>query len=101
MTSVTVKAMAALGIGIALFAVSLVVIHVSLRTIGIIFGIGSVLVIAYLYIDYRQNRPVPLKAMCKCTTCDHRDERTCEEQHCPCCTIEKDGRYEHGVSTLS
>ena len=90
-----------MGIGIALFAISLLVIHVSLRTIAILFGIGGTLVVIYFYIDWHERRPTHLKDMCKCNVCDHKHEDTCVDERCGCCTLEKDGRYEHGVSTLT
>jgi len=97
----TLKVMAALGIGVVLFAIALFVIHVSIRTIGILAVIGGGLTAGYFYIDYLQHKPVATKEMCKCNVCDHKNEITCVDQHCACCTVEKDGRYEHGVSTLT
>lgn len=101
MALTTIKLAAIIGIAIVLFAVSLLVIHVPPRTIAILFGIGGTLTAIYLYIEHNQNKPAPLKSMCKCNVCDHKNEITCLEDKCGCCTIEKDGRYEHGVSTLT
>jgi len=62
----TLKVMAALGIGVVLFAIALFVIHVSIRTIGILAVIGGGLTAGYFYIDYLQHKPVATKEQAGC-----------------------------------
>ena len=82
-----------LAIAIGLFAISLLLLRVNIRTLVILLGIGLPLVTLWLYMDAKyfsvQGRTVLSKQTCVCPVCKHQYARMCLEQKCSCCLITK------------
>ena len=83
-----------LAIATGLFAISLLLLRVNIRTLAILLGIGLPLVTLWLYMDAKyfsvQRRNSSSKQACVCPICKHQDSRTCFEEKCSCCLITKD-----------
>jgi hypothetical protein len=83
-----------LAIATGLFAISLLLLRVNIRTLAILLGIGLPLVTLWLYMDAKyfstQRRNISSKQACVCPVCKHQDARMCFEEKCSCCLITKD-----------
>ncbi len=83
-----------LAIATGLFAISLLLLRVNIRTLAILLGIGLPLVTLWLYMDAKyfsaQRKSISPKQACVCPVCKHRDARMCFEEKCSCCLITKD-----------
>jgi hypothetical protein len=83
-----------LAIATGLFAISLLLLRVNIRTLAILLGIGLPLVTLWLYMDAKyfsaQRISISPKQACVCPVCKHRDARMCFEEKCSCCLITKD-----------
>jgi hypothetical protein len=83
-----------LAIATGLFAISLLLLRVNIRTLAILLGIGLPLVTLWLYMDAKyfstQRRNISSKHACVCPVCKHRDARMCFEEKCSCCLIKND-----------
>jgi hypothetical protein len=82
-----------LAIATGLFAISLLLLRINIRTLVILLGIGLPLVTLWLYMDAKyfsvQGRNNLSKQPCVCPVCKHHYERMCLEQKCSCCLITK------------
>ena len=83
-----------LAIATGLFAISLLLLRVNIRTLAILLGIGLPLVTLWLYMDAKyfsvQRRTNSSKQACVCPVCKHQDAMMCFEEKCSCCLITKD-----------
>jgi hypothetical protein len=83
-----------LAIATGLFAISLLLLRVNIRTLAILLGIGLPLVTLWLYMDAKyfsaQRKSISPKQACVCPVCKHRDARMCFEEKCSCCLIKND-----------
>jgi hypothetical protein len=83
-----------LAIATGLFAISLLLLRVNIRTLAILLGIGLPLVTLWLYMDAKyfsvRGRNISSKQACVCPVCKHQDAGMCFEERCSCCLITKD-----------
>jgi hypothetical protein len=83
-----------MAIATGLFAISLLLLRVNIRTLAILLGIGLPLVTLWLYMDAKyfnaQRRNNSSRQTCVCPVCKHQDARMCFEDNCSCCLITKD-----------
>lgn len=83
-----------LAIATGLFAISLLLLRVNIRTLAILLGIGLPLVTLWLYMDAKyfspQRRNTSSKQVCACPVCKHPDATMCFGERCSCCLITKD-----------
>lgn len=80
-----------LGLGTVCFGISLFVLHVPIRTVGVFFVLGLPLVALWLYIDNKsrlQKRAnVIAEEVCACLICKHERAKICLQNKCACCLI--------------
>ena len=84
-----------LAIATGLFAISLLLLRVNIRTLAILLGIGLPLVTLWLYMDAKyfsvKGRSASSKQeVCVCPVCKHEYAEMCVEEKCSCCLITKD-----------
>jgi hypothetical protein len=83
-----------LAIATGLFAISLLLLRVNIRTLAILLGIGLPLVTLWLYMDAKyfsaQGRNSSSKQACVCPVCKHPSANVCFQENCSCCLIIKD-----------
>jgi hypothetical protein len=85
-----------LAIATGLFAISLLLLRVNIRTLAILLGIGLPLVTLWLYMDakyfsaQRARNVSSSKQACVCPICKHSDATLCFEEKCSCCLITRD-----------
>jgi len=84
-----------LAIATGLFAISLLLLRVNIRTLAILLGIGLPLVTLWLYMDAKyfsvKGRNAPSKQeVCVCPVCKHQYAGMCLKEKCSCCLITKD-----------
>jgi uncharacterized membrane protein len=94
-----------LAIATGLFAISLLLLRVNIRTLAILLGIGLPLVTLWLYMDARyfsaQGRNISATQTCICPVCKHPSARICLQKKCSCCLITKDEKViGHSSSSL-
>jgi hypothetical protein len=109
MDNLTNRWLVALGVGTVLFALSLFVVRVPVRTIIIFFAIGIPVIFLWLYIDLKSKREKgEIDALngieqegCICAVCKHCQARECMEQKCPCCiSMKGDSIIGHSINPL-
>jgi hypothetical protein len=88
-----------------LFAISLLLLRVNIRTLAIVLGIGLPLVTLWLYMDERyfgaQRGGFPPRQMCACPICKHQYASMCLKVNCSCCLITKGEKVVgHNASTF-
>jgi hypothetical protein len=117
--SLTNRWLLALGLATLCFGISLVVLHIPIRTIGIFFALGIPLILLWLYVgdksrqlqrqkdgkiisDLGDNNKYHLdQQQCICSICSHEQAGVCLNQKCACCTIMKgDKVVGHSVNPL-
>jgi hypothetical protein len=118
--SLTTRWLLALGLATLCFGLSLVVLHVPIRTIGIFFALGIPLILLWLYVSDKSRRQIQQQKngrtisdlggnnnyhldlqQCICSICSHDEAEVCLNQKCACCTIMKDNRIVgHSVNPL-
>lgn len=101
----TTRWLSILGIGTVIFAISLVVLRIPIRTIIIFFVIGMAVVTLWLYADRRSNQQKKISAIavqaCICSICKHEEAKQCMQQKCACCILMKgDTIIGHSVNPL-
>lgn len=101
----TTRWLSILGVGTVLFAVSLIVLRVPVRTIIVFFVIGMAIVTLWLYADRRSNQQKKNSAIavqaCACSICKHDEANQCIQQKCACCIVMKgDTIIGHSVNPL-
>jgi hypothetical protein len=109
MDSLTNRWLVTLGVGTVLFALSLFVVRVPIRTIIIFFAIGVPVIFLWIYIDLRSRRQqeeIDLfnklqEQGCVCAVCKHDHATMCIDQKCPCCVSMKgDTIVGHSINPL-
>src|SRR5919199_2292617 len=82
-----------LGIATIIFAISLFVLRIPVRTIVIFLIIGVSVVTLWLYVDARSNQQKKISAIagqtCICPICKHEEAEMCLQQKCACCIVMK------------
>ncbi|HEX2170650.1 MAG TPA: hypothetical protein VHF65_10175 [Nitrososphaera sp.] len=94
-----------LAIATGVFAISLLLLRINIRTLLILLGIGLPLVTLWLYMDARyfsaQRSSNSPRQMCACPICKHQQTSMCFEKNCSCCLITKGEKViGHSSSTL-
>ena len=117
--SLTTRWLLALGLATLCFGISLVVLHVPIRTMGIFFALGIPLILLWLYVSDKSRRQQQQKGgkptsypgssnnsrldqqQCICSICSHEEAEDCLNQKCACCTLMKGDRIVgHSVNPL-
>jgi hypothetical protein len=123
--SLTNRWILALGLATLCFGISLFVLHIPIRTIGIFFALGIPLILLWLYIGDKskqqlqqqkegktisdpssndnlvQQQQQQLQQPCICSICKHKQAVVCLNQKCACCTIMKGNKVVgHSVNPL-
>jgi hypothetical protein len=109
MDNLTNRWLVTLGVGTVLFALSLFVVRVPVRTIIIFFAIGIPVIFLWLYIDLKSKREKEeIDALnrleqqgCICAVCKHSQATDCINQKCPCCiSMKGDVIIGHSINPL-
>jgi Flp pilus assembly protein TadB len=100
--SLTNRWVLALGLTTLCFGISLVVLHIPIRTIGIFFALGIPLILLWLYVSDKSRRGQhQLQQQCICSICNHEQAGACLNQICACCIIMKDNKVVgHSINPL-
>jgi hypothetical protein len=118
--SITSRWILTLGLATLCFGISLFVLRIPIRTIGIFFALGIPLILLWLYIgDKSKQQKLQQKEKitnnsssnnhlsqhqqqpCICPICNHEQARICLNQKCVCCIIIKGNRViGHSVNPL-
>lgn len=89
----TTRWLSILGIGTVVFAISLFVLRIPIRTIIIFFILGLAVVTLWLYVDRRSSQQKKISSithqLCVCPICKHEEVDLCIQQKCACCLIMK------------
>ena len=101
----TTRWLSTLGIATIIFAISLFVLRIPIRTIVIFLIIGVSVVTLWLYVDTRSNQQKKISAIagqtCICSICKHEEAGVCLQQKCACCLVMKgDTIIGHSVNPL-
>jgi hypothetical protein len=80
-------------IAAAIFAISLLVLRINVRTLDILFGIGVSAATLWLYLDMRYFSQ-PKQAFsstqpCVCAVCKREHTEMCLQNKCACCLVTK------------
>lgn len=90
---ITTRWLSILGIGTIIFAISLFVLRIPVRTIIIFFIIGISVVAMWLYVDARSKQQKRIDVIttqaCICSICKHDEAKICLQQKCACCLVMK------------
>jgi hypothetical protein len=94
-----------IAISTVVFAISLLVLRINIRTLTIFFVIGISVVTLWMIVDARYfaapRKNIPATLACACPICKHELARKCLENKCACCLITKDKKVVgHSSSTL-
>jgi hypothetical protein len=109
--SLTNRWILTLGLATLCFGISLFVLHIPIRTIGIFFALGIPLILLWLYVSDKSNQQkiqqqkdktisdpnsssnndnlVQHQQSCICPICKHERVEVCLNQKCACCIIMK------------
>jgi hypothetical protein len=121
--SLTNRWILALGLATLCFGISLFVLRIPIRTIGIFFGLGIPLILLWLYISDKSKQQLQqqkegktisdpdssndnlvqhqLQQPCVCSICKHEQAEVCLNQKCACCTIMKGNKVVgHSINPL-
>jgi hypothetical protein len=124
--SLTNRWILTLGLATLCFGISLFVLRIPIRTIGIFFALGIPLILLWLYVsdkskqqqqllqqqkkgktinDPSSNNNNPVKQheqkSCICAICKHEQEVVCLNQKCACCIIMKGNKVVgHSINPL-
>jgi hypothetical protein len=83
-----------LAIATGVFAISLLLLRINIRTLAILLGIGISLLTLWLYMDAKyfslKGRNNSSKEVCVCPICKHSSAEVCLQEKCSCCLITKD-----------
>ena len=103
--SLTSRWILALGLATLCFGISLFVLHIPIRTIGIFFALGIPLILLWLYVGNKSKQQQQIEQQqhqpCLCPICKHEQTGICLNQKCACCIIIKDNRViGHSINPL-
>src|SRR5919198_3396769 len=102
--SITNRWILTLGVATLCFGISLFVLRIPVRTIGIFFALGIPLILLWLYADGKSkqrqengktisvsgtNNFVQHQQLCICSICKHEQAGLCLDQKCACCLMMK------------
>ena len=105
--SITNRWILTLGLATLCFGISLFVLRIPIRTIGIFFALGIPLIVLWLYIGDKSKQQQQLQQKekitnnsssnnhlsqhqqqpCMCPICNHEQAGICLDQKCACCII--------------
>jgi hypothetical protein len=110
-----------LGLATLCFGISLFVLHIPIRTIGIFFALGIPLILLWLYVGEKSKQQLQQQQKkwktindpdnnnhvqheqksCICPICKHEQAGVCLNQKCACCIIVKgDNVVGHSINPL-
>ncbi len=122
--SLTNRWILTLGLATLCFGISLFVLRIPIRTIGIFFALGIPLILLWLYVGNRSKQQQQLQQQqkngktisdpssnnnlvqyqqrsCTCPICKHEQAGVCLNQKCACCTIMKGNKVVgHSINPL-
>ena len=119
--SLTNRWILTLGLATLCFGISLFVLRIPIRTIGIFFALGIPLIVLWLYIGDKSKQQQQLQQKekitnnsssnnhlsqhqqqpCICPICKHEQVEVCLDQKCACCIITKDNKVVgHSINPL-
>ena len=126
--SLTNRWILALGLATLCFGISLFVLRIPIRTIGIFFALGIPLIVLWLYVGDKSKQQllqqqkkrdtisdpsgnsnnenlvqhqVQQQRSCICPICKHEQAQVCLNQKCACCIIMKDNQVVgHSINPL-
>ena len=120
--SLTNRWILTLGLATLCFGISLFVLHIPIRTIGIFFALGIPLILLWLYVGNRSKQQLQQQQKngktisdpssnnnlvqyqqrsCTCPICKHEQAGVCLNQKCACCTIMKGNKVVgHSINPL-
>src|ERR671932_443810 len=118
--SLTNRWILTLGLATLCFGISLFVLHIPIRTIGIFFALGIPLILLWLYVgdkskqqqlqqqkngntvsDHSSNNDLVQQQSCICSICKHEQAGVCLNQKCACCIIMKGNKVVgHSINPL-
>ena len=107
--SLTNRWILVLGLATLCFGISLFVLHIPIRTIGIFFALGIPLILLWLYVSNKSKQQQLLQQKekitnnsssnnhlsqhqqqpCICPICKHEQAEICLNQECACCIVTK------------
>src|ERR687885_696617 len=99
--SLTNRWILTLGLATLCFGISLFVLRIPIRTIGIFFALGIPLILLWLYASDRSKQQQQLQQSCTCPVCKHEQAGVCLNQKCACCIIMKGNKVVgHSINPL-
>jgi hypothetical protein len=120
--SLTNRWILTLGLATLCFGISLFVLRIPIRTIGIFFALGIPLILLWLYVGNRSKQQLEQQQKngktvsdpssnnnlvqyqqrsCTCPICKHEQAGVCLNQKCACCTIMKGNKVVgHSINPL-
>jgi len=120
--SLTNRWILTLGLSTLCFGISLFVLRIPIRTIGIFFALGIPLILLWLYVGNRSKQQLQQQQKngktisdpssnnnlvqyqqrsCTCPICKHEQAGVCLNQKCACCTIMKGNKVVgHSINPL-
>jgi hypothetical protein len=119
--SLTNRWILTLGLATLCFGISLFVLRIPIRTIGIFFALGIPLILLWLYIGDKSKQQQQLQwqkgktisdpsnndklvqhqQSCMCPICKHEQAGICLNQKCACCIIMRDNNVVgHSINPL-
>ena len=122
--SLTNRWILTLGLATLCFGISLFVLRIPIRTIGIFFALGIPLILLWLYVGDKSKQQLQQKGKtindphsssnndnlvqhqlqqnsCICPICKHEQVEVCLDQKCACCIIMKDNKVVgHSINPL-
>jgi hypothetical protein len=113
--SLTNRWILALGLATLCFGISLFVLRIPIRTIGIFFALGIPLIVLWLYIGDKSKQQEKItnnsssnnhliqhqQQPCICHICNHEQAGICLNQKCACCIIIKGNKVVgHSINPL-
>jgi hypothetical protein len=122
--SLTNRWILTLGLATLCFGISLFVLRIPIRTIGIFFALGIPLILLWLYVSDKSKQQLQnqkqgktindpdssnnnhlvqhqLQQPCVCSICKHEQAEVCLNQKCACCIIMKGNKVAgHSINPL-
>ena len=103
--SLTSRWILALGLATLCFGISLFVLHIPIRTIGIFLALGIPLILLWLYVGNKSKQQQQIEQQkqqpCVCPICKHEQARVCMNQKCACCIVTNGNRViGHSINPL-
>ena len=94
-----------LAVATALFAVSMFLLRMNVRTAIMFYVIGVAVVTLWMIVDARYfsapRKNIPLTQPCACPICKHDYARKCVQGGCACCLVTRDRKVVgHSTSPL-